>query len=995
MQTTRNGGSISVSRNNQNTVETIHANGNFSNVNEVNNNTGTMTLSGFNQEGGKVTGNIGKVEVISRQNTSTTTGSSKGVSVGVSSQGIPTSVNVNASRTNGDRAFVDNQSTFIVGEGSNLHVGTVENTGAVIGKEGNSTFKIDTYVGKDIQNYDTMTTTGGSIGVSLGGNPKITNVGFNQDSRDKQGITRNTVVGDVEIGESSGSPINRDITRANEVTKETHSRTNINVEPQVIEYLTNPGKLKEDIGKAKDEIEAVGAVAKAAFNTIGSKEKNSFFDFLRTERVQETVRNLGYIDTKGKTKEQIAQEMQDKYGEIFAKNGKKLEVNFYVSSEVSQDDPNGKNKMNSAGFVAEDGSIWLNADNISSISNFNLNSVFGHELTHNVTGKDTELLANFGEARASGFIEKAMDKGYLARTGGGLNWNSETLTKEQKDRLASYQDIEEKLKPINYLAVDIKRDENDNIISITKDNVLISEIEKAIKNKFDLENFNFPSKILSLDIEGKKHLSDEIYKELEIEFKQKLEDYSKSGYKNQILNQLMEKYDISENDINIAIQDVDKYISSLDGQKAIKNDILKRSDIKNNIESILTNSGIDNKSKINKIKDKYGIIITEKELKDSKNTIMKVIEDVSLKNIIIQDSNKIANDSRWKSQRFRDFFANNQKLTNMQLVIDEDDFVHYIDSKTKSGRLNNLFETIGDVSFVSGKDIQVEKVAVKIDNQIYQKEIVKIKDDAKPISKFKDEQIINNPKEMFIGNTEYKTGNNSIKEIIDSDKTIFYEPTIGNAQARALDNNAFYNNGKKGSGADTRVEMDFNYTALYKVYGYTDKDGLINIASVTPYASYQVYAHEALGHGAHNQKGENTGSKEFYQAYRDQNKEIHFQGELTGFQVSIENLTPEKIFNNIISDLKNQKITAIDKKNNIVTINPKILNELNNKNSEYYKYLYKKIEEKFREAKQNNNTIINLNLPFSTRKLEEKNTVNLENEILKDQGKKNFLRGVY
>ena len=995
IQTTGNGGSISASKSNQNTTETIYQNGNFQNVNEVHNNTGTMTLSGFNQEGGKVTGNIGNLVVESRQNTSTTTGSSKGVNLGISANGVPSSVNINASRTNGNRAFVDNQSSFIVGEGSNLHVGTVENTGALIGKQGNSTFKIDTYVGKDIQNYDTMTTTGGSIGVSLGGKPKITNVGFNQESRDKQGITRNTVVGDVEITKAEGNPINRDLGKANEVTKDTHSRTNINVEPQVIEYLTNPGKLKEDIGKAKDEIEAVGAVAKAAFNTIGSKEKNSFFDFLRTERVQETVRNLGYIDTKGKTKEQIAQEMQDKYGEIFVKNSKKLEINFYVNSEVSQDDPNGKNKMNSAGFVAEDSSIWLNADNISSISNFNLNSVFGHELTHNVTGKDTELLANFGEARASGFIEKAMDKGYLARTGGGLNWNSETLTKEQKDRLASYQDIEEKLKPINYLAVDIKRDENDNIISITKDNVLISEIEKAIKNKFDLENFNFPSKILSLDIEGKKHLSDEIYKELEIEFKQKLEDYSKSGYKNQILNQLMEKYDISENDINIAIQDVDKYISSLDGQKAIKNDILKRSDIKNNIESILTNSGIDNKSKINKIKDKYGIIITEKELKDSKNTIMKVIEDVSLKNIIIQDSNKIANDSRWKSQRFRDFFANNQKLTNMQLVIDEDDFVHYIDSKTKSGRLNNLFETIGDVSFVSGKDIQVEKVAVKIDNQIYQKEIVKIKDDAKPISKFKDEQIINNPKEMFIGNTEYKTGNNSIKEIIDSDKTIFYEPTIGNAQARALDNNAFYNNGKKGSGADTRVEMDFNYTALYKVYGHTDKDGLINIASVTPYASYQVYAHEALGHGAHNQKGENTGSKEFYQAYRDQNKEIHFQGELTGFQVSIENLTPEKIFNNIISDLKNQKITAIDKKNNIVTINPKILNELNNKNSEYYKYLYKEIEEKFREAKQNNNTIINLNLPFSTRKLEEKNTVNLENEILKDQGKKNFLRGVY
>ena len=154
IQTTGNGGSISASKSNQNTTETIYQNGNFQNVNEVHNNTGTMTLSGFNQEGGKVTGNIGKVEVISRQNTSTTTGSSKGVNLGISANGVPSSVTINAGRTNGNRAFVDNQSTFVVGEGSNLHVGTVENTGAVIGKEGNSTFKIDSYAGKDIQNYD-------------------------------------------------------------------------------------------------------------------------------------------------------------------------------------------------------------------------------------------------------------------------------------------------------------------------------------------------------------------------------------------------------------------------------------------------------------------------------------------------------------------------------------------------------------------------------------------------------------------------------------------------------------------------------------------------------------------------------------------------------------------------------------------------------------------------------------------------------------------------
>ena len=193
IQTTGNGGSISASKSNQNTTETIYQNGNFQNVNEVHNNTGTMTLSGFNQEGGKVTGNIGNLVVESRQNTSTTTGSSSGISA----NGVPSSVTINASRTNGNRAFVDNQSTSVVGEGSNLHVETVENTGAVIGKEGNSTFKIDT-----------------------------------------------------------------------------HRSTNINVEPQVIEYISNPSKFKEDLEVAILEGKATGeTVLKSIENIVnGGKE---------------------------------------------------------------------------------------------------------------------------------------------------------------------------------------------------------------------------------------------------------------------------------------------------------------------------------------------------------------------------------------------------------------------------------------------------------------------------------------------------------------------------------------------------------------------------------------------------------------------------------------------------------------------------------------------------------------------------------------------------
>ena len=419
IQTTGNGGSISASKSNQNTTETIYQNGNFQNVNEVHNNTGTMTLSGFNQEGGKVTGNIGKVEVISRQNTSITTGSSKGMSVGVSSQGIPTSVNVNASRTNGDRAFVDNQSTFIVGEGSNLHVGTVENTGAVIGKEGNSTFKIDTYVGKDIQNYDTMTTTGGSIGVSLGGKPKITNVGFNQDSRDKQGITRNTVVGDVEITEAEGSPINRDLGKANEVTKDTHSRTNINVEPQVIKYLTNPAKLKEDIGKAKEEINDIKWAIKESIHDRGDDNRN-FFGQLSEVRLNKSLENITSERLIGKTVDtEIAGIFKDAYKDLG------YDINIIFSDPKNSPqllDEKGKPKTGTAYVRDEKGkkikTIIINGEDPKNTTKAGLIETIVEEGSHVIgkvegrqrkTGTDEKGLESTGRASNEYFAEKYKD----------------------------------------------------------------------------------------------------------------------------------------------------------------------------------------------------------------------------------------------------------------------------------------------------------------------------------------------------------------------------------------------------------------------------------------------------------------------------------------------------------------------------------------------------------------------------------------------------------
>ena len=1012
IQTTGNGGSISASQSNQNTVETVYANGNFKNVNEVHNNTGSMVLNGFNQEGGKLTGNIGKVEVVSRQNTSTTTGSSSGMSLGISANGVPSSVNINGSRTNGDRAFVDNQSTFIVGEGSSLHVGTLENTGAVVGKEGNSTFKIDSYVGKDIQNHDTMKTTGGSLGISTG-KPRITNVGFNQDSRDKQGITRNTVVGDVEIAGAEGSQINRDLGKANEVTRDTHSSTNINVESQTIEYLTNPAKLKEDIGKAKDEIEAVGAVAKAAFNTIGSKEKNGFLDFLRTERVQETVRNLGYIDTKGKTKEQIAQEMQDKYGEIFAKNGKKLEINFYVNSEVSQDDPNAKNKMNAAGFVAEDGSIWLNADNISSVSNFNLNSVFGHELTHNVTGKDTELLANFGEARASGFIEKAMDKGYLARTGGGLNWNSETLTREQKDRLASYQDIEEKLKISNYLRIyrsakqnEVVHSAEDNFIEVGKDMNLISKLEKEIQDKLGIKSYNLPNSIKSLDLEGKELLAKSVTGDLQSELQNKLTDYKNASgdNKKKIGEEIIQKYGISNSDLATAEKNI---------PEIIRGTILKSSNAENNLKEILNNKNLNDDEKVKEIGRKFGISVTIEDLKNNSQISQDIIKNASLERIVAQDTDKIANKMRWESQFFKDFYANTQKLTNRPLVIDEDDFVWYAGNDGKLSSSQIVWEK-GKVKSPSAKHSITGKVAFINENYMYKGE-----DKAEILNSWNGEPEIKNSNETFDTKVwdgkNYTSENNLIERVIKDQNTIFVRNTPGNAYVNSVSpKDAVIDNGIEGKGSDSILGIDYHIDKYknisYKVYdGIDKKTGLIKVRDQDEtFIPYVAYSHE-LNHGSHNQEGINEVLTPHYQIYRDGNG-IHFSGERK-FEVPVLADSLDDFYNKIINNLKNKNFTAYNKEGKIDTVHSEILKKLEDKNSDYYKFFRIELEEKMNKAKKNSQTTVNLNIPFfdyPTNK-EEINTTGIkgskyeksstpnstEVKTMINHGKENLKRGVY
>ncbi|WP_339005802.1 hemagglutinin repeat-containing protein [Fusobacterium animalis] len=276
---------VSGSKSKMNTNGTTYQNGRFVDVDEVHNNTKNMTLSGFNQEGGIVTGNIQNLTIESKQNTSTTTGSTKGGSIGFAPNGMP-SLSANYSQTNGERKYVDTPTTFLIGDGSNLKVGKVESTAAAIGATGNGKLSIDEYIGHNLENKDETTTKGASLSLSSNSNV-ISGVGVNYANKDLESMTKNTVVGNVEIGKSSGDEINKDLSTMTEVTKDENTKTNVFIESQTIKYALNPSQLKEDLQIAIIEGKATGrTVVKTIDNMINGDKSQDIGDAERRSLIE-------------------------------------------------------------------------------------------------------------------------------------------------------------------------------------------------------------------------------------------------------------------------------------------------------------------------------------------------------------------------------------------------------------------------------------------------------------------------------------------------------------------------------------------------------------------------------------------------------------------------------------------------------------------------------------------------------------------------------------
>ena len=230
-----------------------------------------------------------------------------------------------------------------------------------------------------------METTGGSVGI-LTGKQKVTNFGINQEMKDKQGITRNTVIGNIQIEKSSGDTINTDLNKANEITKDNQNSMNVNVESQTLEYVTNPSKFKEDIEKAKAEISDIFTASEESIHDRGDDNRN-FFGQLGEVRLSKTINNIaGEKLEKTDNSEEIARTFEDTYADLGYKNTKVIFTTpenapqlrdekgnpkagtAYVDKEtgkrtilINVNDKKNHTKAGLIGTIAEEGSHVINA----------------------------------------------------------------------------------------------------------------------------------------------------------------------------------------------------------------------------------------------------------------------------------------------------------------------------------------------------------------------------------------------------------------------------------------------------------------------------------------------------------------------------------------------------------------------------------------------------------------------------------------------------------
>ena len=223
-------------------------------------NSENLTLSGANVEADKVDIKAKNVVIESKQDKSENKDSTYGGGFSIDLANPSNfSANINGSKGNGEKDWVNKQSSLIAKNGGKIDTENLTNIGAVIGSESETNklkVSANKVVVKDLEDKNKYENIGG--GVSFG--TDVPNVSVKHDKVDKEQINRATALNtDFEISGKKTSAedlgFNTDISKAQEVTKDEERHLDAELHTDLLgkdkqEELKKAGGILGDIGTA-------------------------------------------------------------------------------------------------------------------------------------------------------------------------------------------------------------------------------------------------------------------------------------------------------------------------------------------------------------------------------------------------------------------------------------------------------------------------------------------------------------------------------------------------------------------------------------------------------------------------------------------------------------------------------------------------------------------------------------------------------------------------
>ena len=423
-------------------------------------NSENLTLSGANVEADKVDIKAKNVVIESKQDKSENKDSTYGGGFSIDLANPSNfSANINGSKGNGEKEWVNTQTSLIAKNGGKIDTENLTNIGAVIGSESEiNKLKVSAnkVVVKDLEDKNKYENIGG--GVSFG--TDVPNVSVKHDRVDKEQINRATAINaDFEISGKKTSAedlgFNTDISKAQEKTKDEERHLDAELHTDLLgkdkqEELKKAGGIISDLTTAlgnKGQTDALENKGKTEGNFLERYKQLSMVRAIG-DQVEKNPEYLSILDKKAIKNEKIDDDVQKEQLSVMNKLlNDALRAKGYAGPDIKMvltdvTDPNGPFYTDTLTNV-----VVFDRKQLANLDRDKILNILGHEFGHyskedNKTGNQT--IANYSEDKLEDRTKAMVAKEATEDTLASIRNNPNVITGEEGKKLAESVPMEKR-----------------------------------------------------------------------------------------------------------------------------------------------------------------------------------------------------------------------------------------------------------------------------------------------------------------------------------------------------------------------------------------------------------------------------------------------------------------------------------------------------------------------------------------------------------------------